>query len=153
MSNKQNNQEVDCKENIGGDNHMEPMKGQQELTAKDQVAIKEAIADKVMTYDHVSFVEVQKIFDSHNFDYNGNRMLCHPEYPNLVFWTGWNDAAVEIIGQVLDEFQICMTTTSELIYLIDGGGLNLPVAKNMKSYRKARWYPVVLRSDKDYHVN
>ena len=146
MNNKQNNQEM---QNTGGNNNMEHMKGEQKLTANDRVKIKEAIAARVMGDDHVSFVEVQRIFADHKFDYTGNRMICHPDYTNLVFWSGWNDTAVEIIAQVLDEFQICMSTANVLIYQVDGGGLKLPVAKNMKSYRKARWYPTVLSLEKD----
>ncbi len=127
-------------ENMGGNKNMNSV-----LSANDYVSIKKAIAAKVMTDDHVSFIEVQRIFNDHNFDYKGKRMICHPEHSNLVFWSGWNDTAINIMTEILQEHPIGMSTADIMIYLIDGGGLQLPIAKKARSYKKNRWYPVVLR--------
>lgn len=126
-------------------NLKEHMSGNQGLSENNYIAIKKAIADKVMTYDHVSFVEVQKIFDSHNFDYNGNSAICHPRYANLIFWDGWNVTAIKILTETLKEYSIMMHTSFVLNYIIDGVVLDLPIAKKMRSYKRDRWYPVVLR--------
>ncbi len=131
-------------EKIGGVQHMNET---HVLSENNYVSIKKAIAAKVMTDDHVSFIEVQRIFDEYDFDYRGNRIICHPNYTNLVLWGGWNDAALKLMTEVLQEYPINMTTANIMIYLIDGGGLEIPIAKKARSYQKERWYPVVLRPE------
>lgn len=109
--------------------------------------IKQEIVEKIYRDDHVSFVEIEKILKEHNFDYKGDRVIHHEGCPHLIIWAGWNEDAVEIVAGVLREEAICLQTTHNLTYLIDGGGLDLPIAKGIKKYKRDHWLPMVLRTE------
>ncbi|MGO1368538.1 hypothetical protein [Senegalia sp. (in: firmicutes)] len=107
------------------------------------------IIEKIFKDDFVSFLEVERIFDEHKFDYKGSKVIRHPKYHNLVIWAEWSEEAVEILEEIVTNRDICLQTTHTLIYFIDGNGLTIPVAKNIRDYKIERWLPMVLRPDKN----
>lgn len=109
--------------------------------------IRHEIIEKICRDDHVSFVEIERIFEKGGFNYRGDKVIHHNEYPHLIIWAGWNDAAVKIIEGILNREAICMQNTYYLIYLVDGGGLSIPVAKSIRNYKKDRWLPIVFRPE------
>ncbi|MBP1534220.1 MAG: hypothetical protein IK999_08865 [Ruminococcus sp.] len=92
----------------------------------------------------VSFVEFENIFRENGFDYKGHKMILYPDAPNIVVWLGWNQAAVDIIMEVIG-MGAGFTLTSPVIYFCDGGALNLPIARTTRGYKKElHWLPVVM---------
>lgn len=115
--------------------------------------MKNEIIKKIYRDDHVSFVEVERIFEKYQFDYRGDKTLHHEEYPHLIIWAGWNEEAVDLVADVLKQEAICLQTTHNLTYLIDGGGLSVPIAKGIKNYKKDHWLPMVLRPESKCRKN
>ncbi len=109
--------------------------------------IKQEIIEKVLKDDHVSFVEVERIFEAHHFDYEGNKSIQHDRYTHLLFWGGWNDAALEIMAEVLSENKICFERSDYVNYLIDGFMPNMALASDIKDYKMDHWIPMLLRPE------
>lgn len=69
----------------------------------------------------ISFVEVEDIFISENFNYIGNESICYgSDYPNMIIWYGWTMEAVNIIKDLFDNKIIALKPCNTIIYLIDG---------------------------------
>ena len=47
--------------------------------------VKQSIIAKVLNDNHVSFIELESIFDDHQFSYKGNRAIYHSMYSNIHF--------------------------------------------------------------------
>ncbi len=65
--------------------------------------------------------------------------------PNTVLWTGMSQALLDAFKIMHDK--IIPHPTDFLVYLYDGGALDLPVAKTISrtGYKKPHWLPVVFR--------
>jgi hypothetical protein len=109
--------------------------------------MKKAIVEKVYWEDHVSFVQIERMFEEQHFDYKGSRVIHHEKCPHLIIWAGWNEKAVKTLEEIMLENDICLQTTHKLVYLIDGGGVNIPIAKGIKTYKRDHWLPMVLRPE------
>ncbi len=105
----------------------------------------DAIRKKINEDDHVSFVEVERIFEDYGFDYKGGMTICHPKSLNLLIWDGWNQSALDLLNQLISNEPFAMHSTHTITYLIDGGALNLPLAKSVRDYKHPHWLPMVLR--------
>jgi hypothetical protein len=88
--------------------------------------------------------------------------LCEREYPELkehydnekLFFLTFADNCVgwifdyEILRDLFNElfnadlFEGHAGDSAFLCYMVDGGGLNLPIAKKMRPYKTKRWLPV-----------
>ena len=96
------------------------------------------------TTGSVSFVELANRIDG----FKGDRSWEVSE-KNICLWSGVSLRAVEAISGLLNTRQIKMTSTDPLVYMCDGGMLNLPIAKQNRKYKSLRWLPVVFnRGDK-----
>lgn len=109
--------------------------------------IKEKIIQKIYRDDHVSFPEIEQMFEEYKFDYKGNKVIHHEKYPNLVIWTGWNEKSIKMLNEIVSNNEICLQTTQYLTYLIDGVGLDIPIATDIKDYKRNHWLPMVLRPE------
>lgn len=87
----------------------------------------------------VSFVEIENYFDEIGFKYQGDISICRKN-ENLIFWSGWNTRATELLYDLLNSELITMQPTNELIYYIDGKILTLPIYKGNRLYNQ--WLPV-----------
>ena len=87
----------------------------------------------------VSFVEIENYFDEIGFKYQGDISICRKN-ENLIFWSGWNTRATDLLYDLLNSELITMRPTNELIYYIDGKVLTLPIYKTDRSYNQ--WLPV-----------
>lgn len=87
----------------------------------------------------VSFVEIENYFDEIGFKYQGDISICRKN-ENLIFWSGWNTRATDLLYDLLNSKLITMRPTNELIYYIDGKVLTLPIYKTDRSYNQ--WLPV-----------
>lgn len=87
----------------------------------------------------VTFVEIENYFDEIGFKYQGDISICRKN-ENLIFWSGWNTRATELLYDLLNSELITMSPTNELIYYIDGKVLTPPIYKTDRSYKQ--WLPV-----------
>jgi hypothetical protein len=111
------------------------------MTAREMA---DAMLEKVRDYDHVSFAELSNLFGD---DAKGNHVL--EIFPNVVLWSDVSEQFVEACKLMRPEVE--MTPASPLVYMIDGGALRLPIAKNptKRGYKKPHWLPVTLSPKKE----
>lgn len=108
------------------------------------------IANEVITKNHVSFNEVQELFIRNGFCFLGTVSIRHPKHQQLIFWEGWNQTAVNLIGYLLNEYPIMIEVSTDPIhYFIEGAGLQLPRARKIKAYKRDHWLPAVLAKDEE----
>lgn len=105
--------------------------------------IKKRIIEYIYENNHVTYVELQRIFDEIGYNYHGNLCIISPMCDHVLFWDGWNQDAIDLMNEVQDEGPVHKEPTQFLTYLIDGAGLDLPVVKSRVSYKRDHWLPVV----------
>ena len=98
----------------------------------------------VKKYDHVTFVEIERILKTEGIETKGNYQVGMADY-NLVFWTGMSEEMADIVNYLTDTEKIFLKPAPILAYFIDGGIPNLPMAKNFRKYKNPRWFPVYFR--------
>lgn len=88
---------------------------------------------------HVSFVEIKRCFEETDGD-----TYMFWDNQTVMLWEKMSSKLVDLLQGMLKSEEITMSTTTVLTYLIDGGILRLPVAKQLnRKYKKTRWLPVV----------
>lgn len=105
--------------------------------------IKNAILDYIKTHEGTSYVEIEGLFTRLGFEWRGDFQLCSEKCSNVIYWTGWNKEAVQILNSLQEDKSIHKVPTEPLIYLIDGKSINLPLVKSFKQYKQPHWLPVV----------
>jgi hypothetical protein len=90
----------------------------------------------------VSFAELENTF--RGFSDPGDEGCAFEIGNNLILWTGMSREAFNLIEGLFLEKAIDFRTSSHLVYLLNGRTLNLPLAKQRKSYKDPRWLPVTI---------
>jgi hypothetical protein len=98
------------------------------------------IFDYIRKKDDVSFAELSRDIPG----FKGEYEISHDKHTNLIVWAGVSVEGVQAINNLLNKGLLFMRATDKLTYFIDGTHLNLPVAKNVRSYKSRRWLPIVL---------
>ncbi len=102
--------------------------------------MKEKIFNFIKASNGVSFVELSRNIDGFNGDYEFHAMN------NLIVWADMSIEAVNSIQELCKEGRIIPIKAQSLIYMIDGMGLNYPIAKKEISYKKPHWMPTVFNA-------
>ena len=106
--------------------------------------MKEILLDYIRKNKAVSYVEIEGVFEAYGYDYMGNIEAMSKETENIVFWSGWNKQAFELIHELMKFRQIERVPCEPLVYLIDGKSLTYPVVTSkIKSLKKIHWLPCV----------
>ncbi len=95
-----------------------------------------------------TYAELERLFDSLHFNWQGDFAISSKVNNTIFFWYGWNEAAARITSELLHDGQLFREPTQPLIYLIDGKGLDLPLARSLTKYKKPHWLPVVFTAIK-----
>lgn len=103
-------------------------------------ALKGEILEFIQKRKSVTYVELSE----HIEGFNGNVQSLVPNFPSIVYWSGMSDEAYEAIAELLNSGTIFHIASTSKAYLISGGGLKLPVVKNLKPTVKQHWLPVSL---------
>jgi hypothetical protein len=103
----------------------------------------QAIISLVQTRRGVSFVEITDLLEPY-MEVQGQQALHLPDYPNLILWSGMSEAACTAIREALATGTIEYRPTSPLVYMIDGGFPDMPLAKSLRHYTVPHWVPVTL---------
>lgn len=97
-------------------------------------------------HKQLNFVDIERFFAKHNFDYKGELGMFFGNFENIVLWTGWNQAAIDVLNELLNSKKIEIAEMSVnaayICYLNDGKGLNYPIVKKIYKYKKPHWLPV-----------
>lgn len=107
------------------------------------IPLKQRILDYVRATDHVSFAELGNHFEGFT---GGDHALCKAH--NIILWAGMTEEAVQAMMSLLTEKLITPHPSSQLVYLIDGRSLTLPIVKRVRKYKNPHWLPVTLRPAK-----
>lgn len=103
-----------------------------------------AVIELIRVYDNVSFVELNRYLEpfAEVGGEHGIRIA-----PNLTVWEGMSAELADLVRRLWSEARIHFHPCSSFSYMLDGGGLTLPVAKRppKSGYRNLRWLPVVMR--------
>jgi hypothetical protein len=108
--------------------------------------IKAEIKNRVNKLKDQSFYNIEQIFEEFEFDYyEEGKFLAVPNNTNTILWVDWNDEAMDLLTEVIDENDFNLSTAHPIVYMIDGKMVNLPIAKNFSHpYKYARWIPTLL---------
>lgn len=107
----------------------------------------EAVVQHILDEQGVSVVEVKRMLEAQGVSVSGDLMLYWP-YSPVAIWAGASQELSDVLGRLIADDRIEISTTQNLIYLIDGEALTLPLA-NPKSvlrqhpYKSDRWLPIV----------
>lgn len=105
--------------------------------------IKKKIIDYINMFNHVTYVELQNLFDEIGYDYRGNLDIISEKCDHVLFWCNWNKETIELFSELQREGKIHKEPTQFFTYLIDGGGLQLPLVKKNVQYKTDHWLPIV----------
>jgi hypothetical protein len=61
---------------------------------------------------------------------------------NIFLWDGLSEQCIGILAALLRANKISIEPASQRTYLMDGGGLRLPLVKANRKYKKPHWLPV-----------
>lgn len=92
---------------------------------------------KCISKGGVSFVELAR--DVPGFE--GDSQIRLPS-KNWVLWSGLSEQAANSLKELLDANLIVQKPCDKMIYVVDGGWLNLPIVKTDRTYKKPHWLPV-----------
>ncbi|WP_427108647.1 pathogenicity island protein [Lysinibacillus xylanilyticus] len=104
------------------------------------MAIKQKLLNYIETHSGTSFVEMERLFKENHFHYEGDQSLQGDT--NLILWLDWNNEAIALINELLEEGSIICKTIHLIAYIVDGGTIPLQVAKEARAYQSPRWLPV-----------
>lgn len=110
--------------------------------------MKEEVYRYICKNCHVTYAELQRLFERNAFEFRGNLAQGIRQYPHVFFWFGWNEEAIDIIYELEDEGKIHKVPSSALIYLIDGCVPSIPAVKNRVNYKTDHWCPVAFAPGK-----
>ena len=104
-----------------------------------------AVVEYVRSRDWVSFPELRGALEPY-FSVRGDSRLDIAD--NVTLWAGLSAEFADTIADLERAHRLFFHPASLMVYLVDGGVLNLPVAKRLPKggYKSLHWLPVVLRT-------
>lgn len=92
-----------------------------------------------------SFSEIERFFEANGFEYRGESCIEHGPESNVMFWSGWNHEAVEMICELAAEGRIGLQPVPFFLALTFGRQYRLPIAKQPNHrYKELHWCPAVV---------
>jgi len=107
----------------------------------EQARYVQMVIDFVSKRGGVTFVELQSLLES-SMEVKGDLVIYVPGYENIILWAGISQEFFQVVTLALNSHQIMMRPTQLLVYLVDGGALNMPIAKSARHYQTPHWLPV-----------
>ena len=106
------------------------------------VDIKDRIRDYIQCHPTASFAELANNIAGFGCDDGVDLSL----EGNIVLWVNMSSGACDAIKSLTSEKAIEMTPTEQMVYIIDGCCLNLPLVKSNRKYKHPHWLPVTFRA-------
>ena len=105
--------------------------------------IKKIVVDYINKNESASYAELQWLFEKKGYDYKGKLLSCSDVCEHVVFWSGWNAEAFDLMTELLHEGVAYREPAHPLRYLMDGAALTLPKVQSAVQYKTDHWAPVV----------
>jgi hypothetical protein len=101
----------------------------------------------VRDFKAASFTEIGTQLREFGIDPAGEFTLLYPGEPSIVLWTGVSEEFIAVLDELLGAKLVHYAPASPWVYLIDGGLLDLPLARRLPrdGYRKPHWLPIVVQ--------
>lgn len=110
-------------------------------------SVKQAVLDYIRTHPGTSYVELEGVFEEVGYSYQGGLEIFSTENEAVIFWSGWNEKACEIIAGLMKDGKIEREPCHPYIYLIDGKMLRIPILKgNPCRVKRPHWLPCVFNA-------
>ena len=108
----------------------------------------DTVVDYITSTDWVSFVELARLAESHGVRTEGDRTI--EVFPNGIIWAGMSEEFCALVDAIQKDRRVTIDSGDALSYMVDGGALNLPIAKAaprdlVRGYAKPRWIVSFLR--------
>jgi hypothetical protein len=105
----------------------------------DAETLAKSIGEQVTRNRDASFAELANRWPSHFRDGD----FSYEVGENVIIWSGMSQVGWDAIQILRKDARFEFRPTSPLVYLADGAGLRLPIAKRAK-YKKLHWLPCVI---------
>lgn len=97
---------------------------------------------KLVKYEkEITFIEIERYFNYIGYEYEGNKELRSGTDENTIFWSGWNEQAIQLLQELVQENLITMQYTQFLNYFLNGVIIEYPLYQGKKPYKQ--WLPVI----------
>jgi hypothetical protein len=108
----------------------------------------QACYDLVARQGAVSFVELSRLLASRGLEVGGEHAMEAGSCPNLFLWAGMSEEFFDTVSQLLSSRTVHLKSTLPLVYLVDGGMLDMPIAQRppRNGYREPHWVPAVFNA-------
>ena len=106
--------------------------------------IKKIVVDYINKNESASYAELQWLFEKKGYDYKGKLLSCSDVCEHVVFWSGWNAEAFDLMTELLHEGVAYREPAHPLRYLMDGAALTLPKVQRAVQYKTDHWAPAAL---------
>lgn len=91
---------------------------------------------KCISKGGVSFVELSREVPNFTGDYQwGNAN-------NWIYWSGMSEEAIIAMKELQEDKIIDGSPCQQLLYICDGGWLDLPLVKSNRTYKHRHWIPL-----------
>ena len=127
-----------------------PKLGKQPKDLAEAGDLKAALVALVRDRDHVSFIEVERLFGPYMPTEGEHALEPIPaggKSVNIIVWLGMSQQFFDLIRECLSEGLIRIVPCPFWIYVIDGKVPSLPVARRVPKggYKEPHWAPGVMR--------
>lgn len=118
------------------------------INAMNKQHLSAVILDYIATNSEASYAEIELLFDKNGFDYRGDIEIHSSTNDNVIFWAGWNEEAVSLIGELIKTGKIKRIARDRSLYpivrLMDGKAMPYPLLReNPDRIKHPHWLPCV----------
>lgn len=98
------------------------------------------------------YADLERVFDECGISWQGDMVICSEVNRNVVFWSGWNAAAIRLLNELMGSGQVVKDVASPVERLTAGKALDLPLVTAFVPYETEHWLPLVfsLGSEEPY---
>jgi similarity len=102
--------------------------------------VKENLIKMVKREKNITFIEIERYFDCIGYCYEGDKELRSGTDKNTIFWSGWNNQAIQLLQELVQDNLINMKCTQYIAYYLNGVIIEYPVYKGDRPFKQ--WLPV-----------
>lgn len=103
--------------------------------------VKKRILDYIKKNGSITYAEIENVMTAAGFEWQGTLCACSDQNQSVIFWEGWNIAALSLVAELMKSGMVSREPCHWLNYLIGGKYLNLPLVKQFTEYQTDHWLP------------
>ncbi|WP_414051093.1 hypothetical protein [Macrococcus animalis] len=105
---------------------------------------KEIIINFIKENPGTSFVEIERLFEDNGFEYQGNQNVINDKYEQLIYWSNWNEEAIDLIKEIMFDDNFKINPCHKLVYIVDGKVIELRTTHKERNCMYPTWLPMTL---------